>query len=150
MTNTNPMDKKDLITSAGKLGPFSKATAEAYAAASQRMVARINEQMLSRPDIDKLVGQAGREMMCDNHANHARFIASILENHNPEVLAETILWVFRAYRSRGFASTYWAAQLNTWMGIIREELPAEAYEETLPLYGWMQVNIPLFEHLSHQ
>jgi len=53
LTNTNLMDKKDLITSAGKPGPFSKAT-------------------------------------------------------------------------------------------------AEAFNEALPLYEWMQVNIPLFEHLSHQ
>ena len=144
------MDKKDLFTSAGQLGPFDPSTAEAYGAAAQRMVARINDKMLSRPDIDVLVGEAGHDMMRDNHANHARFIASVLANHNPEVLAETILWVFRAYRSRGFASTYWAAQLNMWMDIIREELPPEAYREVLPLYEWMQVNIPVFEHLSHQ
>ncbi len=144
------MDKKDLIASAGQLGPFDTTTAEAYTTASQRMIARVNEKMLSRPDIDELIGKSGRDMMCDNHANHARFIASILENHNPEVLVETILWVFRAYRSRGFASTYWAAQLNMWIDIIREELPGEAYRQVLPLYEWMQVNIPLFENLSHQ
>lgn len=144
------MDKQALFSSAARLGPFSPSAAESYAAASQRMVSRVNDQMLSRPDLQKMVGEDGQAMMQDNHANHARFIASILTNYNPEVLTETLLWVFRSYRSRGFASTYWAAQLNAWIEVLREELPADAYQEVLPLYEWMQVNIPLFERLSQE
>ncbi len=88
--------------------------------------------------------------MKDNHANHVRFIASILRNHNPEILVDTVLWVFRAYRSRGFSSNYWAAQLNTWIEIIKEELSTETYHQVFPLYEWMQLNIPTFVKLSDE
>lgn len=44
------------------------------------------------------------EMMKDNHANHVRFVHSILNNPNAEVHTDTVLWVFRAYKSHGFSS----------------------------------------------
>jgi hypothetical protein len=144
------MDKKTLIESATRLGPFSPTTATGYADKSDRLIARINEALLSRADTKSIVGDINLAMMKDNHANHVRFIASILKHFDAEVLTETVLWVFRAYRNRGFASTYWAAQLSAWFPILREELPREIYEEVRPLYEWMQVNIPLFEKLSHE
>ena len=73
-----------------------------------------------------------------------RFIASVMQNFNSEVLVDTILWVFRAYRSRSFHSSYWAAQLNTWMTIFEKEFTRETYDEVRRLYRWMQVNIPSF------
>ena len=88
--------------------------------------------------------------MQDNHANHVRFIASILKNNDADVLVETVLWVFRAYRSHGFSSNYWAAQLNTWMQILKTELSVETYKEVLPLYEWMQINIPIFVKVSDE
>ena len=94
------------------------------------------------------LGAENIEMMKDNHANHVRFIGSMLHAFNAEVLVETVLWVFRAYRSRGFRHTYWAAQLNGWVEILREELSPEAFDEVYPLYEWMQVNIPIFVRLN--
>jgi len=87
-------------------------------------------------------------MMKDNHANHARFLESIFHEHSPEVLVDTIIWVFRAYRSRNFSSTYWAAQLNTWIEIHKRELSPECFNEIYPYYKWMQINIPVFNSLA--
>ncbi len=42
--------------------------------------------MSERPDIESLVGANNIDMMKDNHANHVRFIASLLKNHDPEYL----------------------------------------------------------------
>ncbi len=142
------MDKQILFESAAKLGPFGKPAAEAYRNASEKMVARINSHMTERADIRDLVPENARDMMKDNHANHARFIASILKDFNSEVLVETILWVFRAYRSRSFSPTYWAAQINSWILILEEELPREAYLDILPLYEWIQIYIPLFDKIT--
>jgi hypothetical protein len=66
----------------------------------------------------------------------------------PEVFVETILWVFRAYRSHGFTTNYWAAQLNQWILIIQKELQPEILREIKPYYEWMQVHIPIFVQLS--
>ena len=141
-------DITTLIESAARLGPFSDNTARSYRQLAPRLTALVNERMLKREDVLLLTGIENTDMMKDNHANHARFIASILDRFHPGVLTETIIWVFRAYRSRGFASAYWAAQLNAWIETIQDEMPAEAGREVLGLYYWMQVNIPLFDKLS--
>jgi len=66
------------------------------------------------------------------------------------VLVETVLWVFRAYRSHGFQTTYWAANLNIWVDLIRQELSESAYNEIYPFYNWLIVNIPVFVKLSDE
>ncbi|MDK2977747.1 MAG: hypothetical protein PWP52_461 [Bacteroidales bacterium] len=104
--------------------------------------------MLSHPDINDLVGEDNLDMMKDNHANHVRFMVSIFKNFDPEVLTDTVLWVFRAYRSRRFHSNYWAAQLNSWIEILKKELSEQTFKEIFPYYEWMQVNIPVFVKLS--
>ena len=98
------------------------------------LISKINSKMLDRADINSLVGVDNIEMMKDNHSNHARFIYSILKTFDAEQLVDTVLWVFRAYRSRGFHSNYWAAQLNTWIEIYKQELSSEAFNEIVSIY----------------
>jgi len=144
------MTKTELLQTAQQLRQVDARVASEYEQKSGQLNAKINQLMLERADIKELVGEINISMMKDNHANHVRFIASILRNHNPEILVDTVLWVFRAYRSRGFSSNYWAAQLNTWIEIIKEELSTETYLQVFPLYEWMQVNIPTFVKLSDE
>ena len=77
-------------------------------------------------------------------------MASVFKNYNPEVLVETVLWVFRAYRSHGFTTNYWATQLNTWISLLKEMLSPESFSEIYPYYEWMQINIPVFTKLSDE
>ena len=144
------MDKNLLLDRAGKLLQVSLNSAQEYQQKADRLITKMNERMLERPDIESLVGKNNIDMMKDNHANHIRFIASILKNQNADVLVETVLWVFRAYRSHGFTTNYWAAQLNTWMIILKEELSPVCFNEVYPYYEWMQINIPIFVKISDE
>ena len=144
------MDKNLLLDRAGKLLQVSLNSAEEYQQKADRLITVMNERMLERLDIESIVGKNNIDMMKDNHANHVRFIASILKNQNADVLVETILWVFRAYRSHGFTTNYWAAQLNTWMIILKEELSPACFNEVYPYYEWMQINIPAFVKISDE
>ena len=144
------MDKNFLLETAGQLKQVSVKTAEEYHQKTDKLITEMNTLILERPDIESLVGTNNINMMKDNHANHVRFIASILKNYNHDVLVDTVLWVFRAYRSHGFTTNYWAAQLNTWIIVIKEVLTSESFDETYPYYEWMQVNIPLFVKLSDE
>ncbi len=144
------MDKKTLIESAGRLNNVSSSSVKEYIDKSDLLIAAINRYMQEREDIVSLIGAENISMMKDNHSNHVRFISSILKSRNDEVLVETVLWVFRAYRSHNFATTYWAAQLNAWIDIIKKELSSEAYKEIYPYYEWMQLNIPLFVIISDE
>lgn len=142
------MDRNLLLESAKRLAHASTQSADEYYRKSDQLIALMNTTMLKRPDVENLVGQNNIDMMQDNHANHVRFIASILKYPNPEVLVETVLWVFQAYRSHGFTTNYWAAQLNTWIGVLKQVLTDESYKEVYPYYEWMQTNIPLFVKIS--
>lgn len=144
------MDKQLLINSAKKLQQVNEKAANEYFEKMEQIVARQNEVMLARKDITTLVGDNNIQMMRDNHANHCRFIASVLKFYNPLILVETILWVFRAYRSHGFSTNYWAAQLNSWIVILPEFLSKDSWEEIYPYYEWMQVNIPIFVNISNK
>jgi hypothetical protein len=142
------MDKNYLLETAKQLPIVSENTHREYCSKSEELIVKMNQLMTEREDILSLVGEKNINMMKDNHANHARFIASILKNFNPHVLVDTVLWVFRSYRSHGFTSNYWAAQLNNWIALFEKNLSPEAYEEVLPYYKWMQINIPTFSDIS--
>ncbi len=144
------MNKNHLLETAKKLKQVSDFATQEYTKKEEQLIVQMNKLMLKRTDLEVLVGKDNINMMQDNHANHVRFIASILKNNNSDVLVETVLWVFRAYRSHGFSSNYWSAQLNTWIQILKTELSIETYNEVLPLYEWMQINIPIFVKVSDE
>jgi hypothetical protein len=138
-----------LIATAAALPHPPPEAVSAYQAQSESLVAAVNATMLARPDVHELVGKQNLGMMQDNHANHARFVASILLAPDPTVLVETVLWVFRAYRHHGFALTYWPAQLNAWIHAIQQQLAPEHAAAVLPLYDWFIVRQPAFADLSN-
>ena len=144
------MNKQILFESALRLKQPESEAVQEYENKRGTLVAKVDKLMLNRSDINGLVCKKNIEMMMDNHANHARFMISIFHVFNAEVLIETILWVFRAYRNRGFTTNYWAAQLNTWINVLGEELSEASYKEIYPYYQWMLVNIPVFTELSQQ
>lgn len=142
------MNRDELIKTAKALKQVSAKSATEFGAKRETLVAQMNSIMTNRADLTDMVGAGNVEMMKDNHANHARFLESIFAQYSPEVLVDTVLWVFRAYRSRNFSSTYWAAQLNTWIEIYKKELSPECFQEVYPYYNWMQINIPIFNQLA--
>jgi hypothetical protein len=142
------MDKDQLLETARRLKHVSPGTAEEYKQKSDELISRINQRMLDNPEIKNLVGEDNLGMMKDNHANHVRFIASILENYNPGVFVDTVLWVFRTYRSHGFTTDYWRAQLNAWLEVLKMVLTPGGFNEIYPYYNWIQVNLPVFVKLS--
>jgi hypothetical protein len=144
------MDKSFLLETATQLKHVSSASAEEYQHKTEQLIAQMNTLMLGKADIENLVGKENLNMMKDNHANHVRFMVSVFKNYHPEVLVETVLWVFRAYRSHGFTTNYWATQLNTWIYLLKEALTSESYTEIYPYYEWMQINIPFFVKVSDE
>lgn len=142
------MNSKNLIATCKLLKKVSEKSVDEYTNKADQLVSEMNFQMLKRIDIKDLVGENNLEMMQDNHSNHIRFISAIIKNFDETVFVETILWVFRAYRSRGFSTNYWATQLNTWIDILKVNLSEEAYREIISYYEWMLINIPIFVKLS--
>jgi len=142
------MNKQQLIDMTPDLSNIPENHIQELANKMDKLVAEMNEIMCKRPDINTLVGQDNILMMKDNHANHLRFVLSILEQYNRSVLVDTVAWVYRSYRSRGFHIHYWAAQINTWIDLLKQHLSENAFETIYPLYKWFSISIPHFSQIS--
>lgn len=144
------MTKSDLLQTAQVLNQVSEELADEYSSKRDVLVELMNKKMLERLDIKELVGENNSDMMKDNHANHARFLESVFYSYSPEVMVDTVLWVFRTYRTRNFSSIYWAAQINSWIEIYKENLSDKCFHAIFPYYKWMQINIPSFNSLAEK
>jgi len=143
------MKIEQLLESAKALPTISKTASDEYEKKSEVLISAINSMMLKRDDLDNLLG-GHIEMMKDNHANHVRFMSSMFKFYQADVMVETVLWVFRAYRTHGFKSNYWSTQLNYWTEILKEELSQESFKEIDTYYHWMIINIPVFVKLADE
>jgi len=144
------MKKEELIEKAMQISEPSRDACAEYASKSELLAETLNLMMLKRDDLDRMIGKGNRNMMMDNHRNHARFMKSLFTAYSPEVFVDTILWVFRAYRSHGFQLIYWAAQLDNWITVMKQHLSKETYEELFPFYEFMLLNQPAFAQLTDE
>ena len=142
--------KTQLIETASALRQPEASVAQEFAEKRDQLAALGNQKMGERADLETLVGQRNRQMAEDNNRNFARFMESMFQDYNPHVLVDTVLWVFRAYRSHGFQTTYWAANLNIWVDLLKEELSPETFDALYPYYNWLIVHIPLFTQLTDE
>ena len=142
------MNKEDLIQSATVLKAPSAISTEEFLGKLDTAAAQLNQRMLSRPDIERLIGPGNEAMMENNSRNFLRFMASLFQNYEPAVFVETALWAFRAYRAHGFQVSYWPANLDTLVQILKEELPQPVYREVYPFFEWLIVHIPGFTEIS--
>ena len=144
------MTRKMLLESAELLTQPPEGAADEYSSVKEKIAAEINDIMSKRHDLESLIGPGNIEMMCDNHRNHARFMESLFRNYRADVFVETVLWVFRAYRSHGFKLTYWPAQLDLWVALMKKNISIEAFEHLYPFYKWMIINQPAFVKISDE
>jgi methanogenic corrinoid protein MtbC1 len=101
------------------------------------MVALVNGELQARPDVDQLTGGGPLQTMFENHANHAAFMSTVFSLGQPELLARTLPWVYRAYRGRGFSYDYFPVELEAWVRAVEACLPAEERREVVAFYRWM-------------
>ena len=140
--------KENALAAAKKLAAPSESSLKEFVEKWEKLAAEGSNQLSSRADYEKLIGKGNQQMAEDNNRNFPRFMASLFSDYTPEVFLETVLWVFRAYRSHGFQTTYWPANLNLWVDLLKKELSPNAFEEIEPFYNWIIVNIPLFVKLT--
>ena len=142
--------KEKLLETALSLIQPQESVVQEFSRKRDELAAMGNRTMADRSDLEKLVGKGNQQMAEDNNRNFARFMESMFSDYNAEVLVDTVLWVFRAYRSHGFQTTYWAANLNVWVDMLDRELSTEAFDALYPYYNWLIVNIPIFVKLTDE
>jgi hypothetical protein len=142
------MKREDLIEGAKLLVAPSTASTESFEKKQDTIGAELNRRMLARPDIERLIGKDNQEMMKNNTHNFLRFMTALFHRYDPAVLADTCLWAFKTYRAHGFQVSYWPANIDTLMQVMRTELPGKVYGEVFPFFNWVIVNIPAFSIIT--
>lgn len=142
--------KKNLIKTARQLIPPSLTQSNEFAEKCDTIAAKATNTLLVRKDLDKLIGKGNKDMAADNNRNFARFMTALFTDYSPEVFVDTVLWVYTAYRSHGFQTTYWATNLNIWMDHLKTDLSKEAFSEIYPFYNWLIINIPIFSKMTDE
>ena len=138
------MNTEQLQHTARKLRQPDAPAAATFEACRESLAEELSRRMMVRPDIEKLIGPGNLPMMQDNSRNFCRFMSTMFRGYEPDVLVQTVLWVFRAYRSHGFQPTYWAANLDTFVEILRERIAPASFQSLYPFFQWLIVNIPIF------
>ena len=127
-----------MLASCHELPKVSSEAAEAYAQATDRLLAHVNEQLENNPKIKELIGRNPLDLMRDNHRNHASFMATVFRINNFELLARTVPWVYRAYHARGFSYDYFPAELVAWQIAVHKCFDQPTLKtEILAVYAWM-------------
>ena len=142
--------KEKLLETARNLNQPSDEAASEFSAKLNKLAEEGNLIIAGREDLDRLVGEGNRSMAEDNNRNFARFMESMFLNYNPEIFTETVLWVFRAYRSHGFQTTYWDANLDIWVEMLKKEVTPDTYRALYPFYNWLIINIPVFTKITDE
>jgi hypothetical protein len=124
--------------------------AREFAVHHETLAGELNLRMSARPDLDRLIGPGNLAMMEDNSRNFCRFMSVQFLAYEPAVLVHTALWVFRAYRAHGFQTTYWPANLDTFIEIARARLTPETFAQVYPFLEWLVVHIPVFVQLTNE
>lgn len=110
--------------------------------------AELTAILSGRSDLEDLIGPGNLSVMEMNHANHFRYMISVAALFDPKSFVETVLWVFRTYRARGFSVRYWEVMLPEAMGILHRHMGDDYLHELGPYYEWLLANIPAFADLS--
>lgn len=140
--------KETLLKTARQLVQPSPEASREFSAICGELAERGSVTLFRRKDLDRLIGETNRDMAEDNNRNFARFMDALFDAYSPEIFVDTVLWVFRAYRSHGFQTTYWAANINIWADMLKKELTTEGFAQISPFYDWLIVNIPVFTKLT--
>lgn len=142
------MTKNELVVTARALIQPPSSAVDEFSAKREQLVTMVNRSIRERPDLEGIIGAGNESMLEDNNRNFSRFMESIFYHYEPEVLVETVMWVFRTYRSHGFKPTFWPVNLNTWAEVLKKQLSEETYIQLFTFYDWLRVNIPVFVKLT--
>ena len=127
----------NVMREAGKLASIPVDVALEYEDRKDIMMEDVNHHLTSHPDIGVLLGQNPLAVMYDNHRNHAMFMVNVFKLNAFELLAKTLVWVYRSYHARGFSYDYFSLELNAWLQAAEKHLTPSAAKAVGEIYQWM-------------
>lgn len=142
------MNKNIIVDSAKNIVTSTVLSPSAWEAGLNNHAAELTAILSRREDLEDLIGPGNLSVMEMNHANHFRYMISTAALFDPKSFVETVIWVFRTYRARGFSVRYWEVMLPEAMNILHRHMGDDYQQGLGPYYEWLLANIPAFAELS--
>lgn len=141
---------KDLMEEIQQLRVIPESSASAYRKHLRVLTEQVNETLLSRDDIENLIGQQPLRIMLDNHRNHGAFMANVFMLNAFELLGKVIPWVYRTYHNLGFSFDYFPVHLRAWKMALQETLPKDTAGPVIAVYDWMLKRHAMIINIAEQ
>lgn len=138
----------DIWKQAAQIQPVSAEASKEYESKQSELTGEVDRVMASRSDIHRILGNNPLQVMYDNHRYHAMTMSNFFKMNRYTLLARIIVWVYRAYRSRGFEYEYFYHANQAWQNAIQNHLPLPAREEILAVYRWLNKQHQSFVELA--
>lgn len=116
----------------------SYATAVEYEKNIPSMVKAVNLIMDELNATKNLIGKNPLSLMHDNHFNHANFMVTVFKLNDYKLLKKTLNWVLSSYKSKGFKSEYFYAEMDAWIKVVNETLEPNYSTEIIKIYEWIK------------
>ncbi len=129
--------KKEILGELTNISAVPEYSAKAFHEHLTLLVDSVNKKMVSRPDLESLIGQNPVNVMFDNHRNHAVFMDNVFQLNLFSLLPDIVPWVYRAYRNHGFSFDYFPVHLAAWEETLREFFDQKIRDPLLQIYEWM-------------
>ncbi len=120
----------------------------AYRDAGQQLVAFVNLRAAEHPETNRWLGNNSMKLLEDNHRNHHAFLSTVMVFSQYRLLAETIPWVYRAYRNQGLVPDYFPWILDVWKQALSRIMAPEGALAIAPVYDWMMEHHEKFLEIS--
>ncbi|MFW6414168.1 MAG: cobalamin B12-binding domain-containing protein [Verrucomicrobiota bacterium] len=126
-----------LAKEAGELFPVPEPSADEYLARIPELAQIVDNLVLNRPDVNRIVGACPVDAVTANHRNHARFMGTVFKLGLPRMLAAVIPWAYRVYLNHGVCERYFQEELQGWKQALANNLPTETAKPLQDIYTWM-------------
>ncbi|MFW6071858.1 MAG: cobalamin B12-binding domain-containing protein [Candidatus Bipolaricaulota bacterium] len=142
------MEELELDTS--HLPGISEEAVKEYKGNSELLVEAVNESLANREDIGDLIGDNSIEKMFNNHENHVRFMTNVFLLNDYDLLARTVIWVYRTYHAHGFSYDYFPVELEAWRQAVNDQLKSESAAPINKIYSFLLENHEEFIQYSEK
>ncbi len=106
------------------------------------LISSVDKRMTARQEELDLIGSNPLSVMYDNHENHGSLMLNVLRFNDFELLKNILPWVLSNYTAKGFSPAYFEEVLDQWKKAVAQHLSAEAAQEIIPVYEWMEETVP--------
>lgn len=128
---------QQLIQDARNLPMISESELAEFESNKAELLNEVNHYLVEKSRLNDLIGNSPVQVMTENNQNHFKFMVSVFNLTNYELLVRTIPWVYQTYISHQFSTEFFPTVLQGWIFAIKKVLKLDKSAKILEVYDWI-------------